>query len=175
MAGTKKSNSETSSWMVETSLGRLRIDIDEQDRLVAMVFAESRERVSQGKLPAAIALLIAQIEEYAVGKRAEIDVPLASGVPRGTHFERSVWRLTSRIRAGETRTYGEIAKELGSPNASRAVGAALGRNPLPFIVPCHRVVESAGALTGYAGGVEVKRRLLELEGKRKVGLFSDIG
>jgi len=173
MAG-KKNDSMGSTWVVETSLGRLRIDIDEQERLVAMVFAEPRERVSQGKLPAAIALLMAQIEEYAVGKRAEIDVPLASGVPRGTQFERSVWRLTSRIRAGETRTYGEIAKELGSPNASRAVGAALGRNPLPFIVPCHRVVGSTGALTGYAGGVEVKKRLLEVEGERKVGLFSDI-
>lgn len=175
MAGTKKSNSETSTWSVETALGRLRIELDEQERLVSMIFLDAKERVNQGKLPGTIVALKAQIDEYATGKRKEIDVPLASGVPRGTHFERSVWRLTSRIRAGETRTYGEIAKELGSPNASRAVGAALGRNPLPFIVPCHRVVGSTGALTGYAGGVEVKRKLLEVEGKGKVGLFSDIG
>jgi methylated-DNA-[protein]-cysteine S-methyltransferase len=170
--GTKMSDEQGSTWIVETSLGRLRIEIDDQERLVAMTFAESRERVNQGKLPAIIATLKAQLEEYAAGTRKEIDVPLASGVPRGTHFERSVWRLTARIRAGETRTYGEIAKELGSPNASRAVGAALGRNPLPFIVPCHRVVGSTGKLTGYAGGVELKKRLLEVEGK--AGLFSDI-
>jgi methylated-DNA-[protein]-cysteine S-methyltransferase len=85
---------------------------------------------------------------------------------QGTAFQRDVWQALLRIEAGATRSYGEIARELGVPSASRAVGSAVGRNPVSIIVPCHRVVGSSGALTGYAGGLERKTSLLRIEADR---------
>jgi len=107
-----------------------------------------------------------QLQEYFTGDRRSFDLPLASD---GTEFQRKVWGELHRIPFGETASYGEIARRLGyEPVISRAVGAANGANPLPIVVPCHRVVGSDGSLTGYAGGVERKRILLELE---RPGLF----
>jgi methylated-DNA-[protein]-cysteine S-methyltransferase len=83
---------------------------------------------------------------------------------RGTVFQQSVWELLLGIPFGETRSYAQLANQLGNPRATRAVGAANGRNPISIIVPCHRVIGSNGTLTGFAGGIEVKARLLELEG-----------
>jgi methylated-DNA-[protein]-cysteine S-methyltransferase len=95
------------------------------------------------------------------GPRRAFSVPLdASGTP----FQQAVWRALRRIPAGQTRSYAQLAQQAGSPHALRAVGAAVGRNPLSIIVPCHRVIGSSGALTGYAGGLARKRSLLELEG-----------
>ena len=103
----------------------------------------------------------AQLAEYFAGERTEFDLPLA---PRGTGFQQQVWAELSRIGYGETASYGEIAHRLGLTNAaSRAVGTANGRNPIPIIVPCHRVIGADGTLTGYAGGIERKRILLDLE------------
>lgn len=104
---------------------------------------------------------MAQLQEYFAGARTTFDVPLDA---RGTVFQKQVWEQLSAIPYGETRSYGEIAARLGNPTASRAVGAANGRNPLSIVVPCHRVIGSSGALTGFAGGLEVKRMLLALEG-----------
>jgi len=101
-----------------------------------------------------------ELDEFFAGTRERFDVPLDL---QGTPFQRSVWQRLLRIAAGTTCSYGEIAKELGSANAVRAVGSAVGRNPVSVIVPCHRVVGSDGSLTGYAGGVDRKRALLELE------------
>ena len=101
-----------------------------------------------------------ELNEFFAGERERFDVPLDL---QGTAFQRSVWQRLLRIAAGTTRSYGEIAKELGSAKAVRAVGSAVGRNPVSVIVPCHRVVGSDGSLTGYAGGVDRKRALLELE------------
>jgi methylated-DNA-[protein]-cysteine S-methyltransferase len=101
-----------------------------------------------------------QLSEYFDGERDEFDVPLAM---TGTPFQRRVWQALQRIPYGETTTYGELARRLGRPSASRAVGLANGRNPIAVIVPCHRVIGSDGSLTGYGGGVERKRLLLELE------------
>ena len=103
-----------------------------------------------------------ELGEFFAGTRERFDVPLDL---QGTPFQRSVWQRLLRIGAGSTRSYGEIAKELGAASAVRAVGGAVGRNPLSVIVPCHRVVGSDGSLTGYAGGVERKRALLALEGR----------
>jgi methylated-DNA-[protein]-cysteine S-methyltransferase len=86
---------------------------------------------------------------------------------RGTRFQRDVWEALLAIPFGETRSYGELAKKLGSPAASRAVGAANGRNPISIVVPCHRVIGASGKLTGFAGGLDVKARLLEIEGAEK--------
>lgn len=108
----------------------------------------------------------AQLAAYFAGRLARFDLPLALG---GTPFQNEVWRYLPRIGFGETRGYGEIARALGRPGASRAVGAANGANPLPIILPCHRVIGASGALTGFGGGLPVKRFLLALEGARIEG------
>jgi methylated-DNA-[protein]-cysteine S-methyltransferase len=103
----------------------------------------------------------AQLNEYFAGKRTAFDLPLE---PSGTDFQLGVWELLRRIPYGVTTSYGELARRLGDPKATRAVGAANGANPIPIIVPCHRVVGSKGELTGFGGGIERKRWLLEHEG-----------
>jgi methylated-DNA-[protein]-cysteine S-methyltransferase len=102
-----------------------------------------------------------QLKEYFAGSRTTFDLPLE---PSGTDFQLSVWELLRKIPYGVTTSYGELARRLGEPKASRAVGAANGANPIPIIVPCHRVVGSKGELTGFGGGIERKRWLLEHEG-----------
>ena len=102
-----------------------------------------------------------QLEEYFAGKRRRFELALA---PRGTDFQLQVWWALAEIPYGETVTYGELASRLGRPSASRAVGAANGSNPLPIVLPCHRVIGADGSLTGYGGGLEAKRFLLDLEG-----------
>jgi methylated-DNA-[protein]-cysteine S-methyltransferase len=106
---------------------------------------------------------VRQIGAYFRGELKEFDLPLA---PQGTEFQRRVWKTLCGIPYGETISYGELAKRLGKPTASRAVGAANGRNPLPIVIPCHRVVGSDGKLTGYYGGTHLKGFLLKLEGAR---------
>jgi methylated-DNA-[protein]-cysteine S-methyltransferase len=101
-----------------------------------------------------------QLAEYFAGERTEFDLPLA---PHGNEFQRSVWRLLGTIPYGRTRSYGQLAAQLGDPGLARAVGAANGRNPISIVVPCHRVVGHNGSLTGYAGGLARKAFLLELE------------
>jgi methylated-DNA-[protein]-cysteine S-methyltransferase len=102
-----------------------------------------------------------QLDEYFAGKRTRFDLPLDF---HGTDFQKSVWARLLAIPFGETRTYAQVANELGRPTASRAVGAANGRNPISIVAPCHRVIGSDGSLTGFAGGLEGKQFLLELEG-----------
>ena len=102
----------------------------------------------------------AQLEEYFAGTRSRFDVPIA---PDGTPFQRDVWTAIGSVPFGETITYAELARRCGRAQAVRAAGAATGRNPLTIIVPCHRIVGSGGALTGYAGGLDRKRALLALE------------
>lgn len=103
----------------------------------------------------------AQLQEYFAGTRTTFDLPLE---PSGTDFQLSVWELLRKIPYGVTTSYGELARRLGDPKATRAVGAANGANPIPIIVPCHRVVGSKGELTGFGGGLDRKRWLLEHEG-----------
>jgi methylated-DNA-[protein]-cysteine S-methyltransferase len=104
---------------------------------------------------------VRQLGEYFAGARRVFDLPLDF---RGTDFQRQVWAQLLAIPFGETRSYGEIALALGRPGASRAVGAANGRNPISIVAPCHRVIGANGALTGFAGGLAAKQRLLVLEG-----------
>jgi methylated-DNA-[protein]-cysteine S-methyltransferase len=103
----------------------------------------------------------AQVAEYFAGERGRFDLPLA---PRGTPFQRRVWQEIAKVPYGATITYSELARRAGRPGSARAAGAATGRNPLALVVPCHRIVAADGALTGYAGGLARKARLLELEG-----------
>ena len=110
-----------------------------------------------------------QLGEYFAGKRRSFSVALDM---RGTSFQRNVWEALLAIPFGETRTYGELAKQVGSPQAARAVGAATGRNPISIIVPCHRLIGSTGKLTGFAGGLETKARLLGLEQEKTIGAYA---
>lgn len=109
---------------------------------------------------AVIAQAYRQLEEYFAGKRQYFSVPLAA---KGTPFQERVWKALQTIPYGETRTYGQIAAQIGQPGASRAVGMANHRNPVAIMIPCHRVIGADGALTGYGGGLERKAFLLQLE------------
>ena len=111
---------------------------------------------------AVLAAARGQLEEYLAGERREFDLPLR---PAGTPFQQRVWAALREIPYGETLGYGALADRIGRPGAARAVGLANGRNPLAIVVPCHRVVGASGALTGYGGGLERKRLLLELEAR----------
>lgn len=123
-----------------------------------------RVRLGHMELQSADPLLLTveqQLNEYFAGKREAFDVPLNF---QGTPFQRSVWSALLKIPYGETRSYSQIAIEIGNATAVRAVGAANGRNPISIIAPCHRVIGASGALTGFAGGLRAKETLLSLEG-----------
>jgi len=103
---------------------------------------------------------IGQLNQYFAGERRTFDFPLA---PQGTSFQLQVWRELQQIPYGVTISYGEMARRIGNPSASRAVGLANGANPIAIIVPCHRVIGASGKLTGFGGGLDIKQRLLDLE------------
>ena len=106
------------------------------------------------------ATLARQVKEFFAGKRQDFDLPLA---PKGTAFQKRVWAELVKIPFGETISYGQLARRIGNPSASRAVGRANGTNPISLIVPCHRVIGSDGSLTGYGGGLDLKEKLLAWE------------
>jgi methylated-DNA-[protein]-cysteine S-methyltransferase len=142
------------------------------DGLAAILWENERpKRVPLGQLDEDLAHPIlqkaeTQLGEYFSGARREFSVPLDL---RGTEFQKKVWRALLTVPFGQTRSYGEIARQIGNPNGSRAVGAANGRNPVSIIVPCHRAIGANGSLTGFAGGLETKRFLLALEHDGKYG------
>ena len=109
-----------------------------------------------------VAEAIRQLREYFAGRRVNFDLPLA---PEGTAFQRAVWRGLQEIPYGTTISYGELARRVGNPKASRAVGSANGANPLPIVIPCHRVIAGDGSLGGFGGGLSTKQSLLALEHK----------
>jgi methylated-DNA-[protein]-cysteine S-methyltransferase len=119
-----------------------------------------RHRWTEGD-HALIDLAARQLAEYFAAERQVFDLPLA---PRGTDFQRTVWMTLAGIGYGETISYAQLAHRVGKPTAMRAVGAANGRNPLPIVLPCHRVIGADGSLTGFGGGLPTKQFLLELEG-----------
>ena len=141
---------------VETPIGPLLLS-GEDGRLSGIAFDSSAEARSTEPL---FLDAEAQLHAYFAGELERFELPLA---PRGTAFQLSVWEALREIPYGSTTTYSELAVALGRPSACRAVGAANGRNPLPVIVPCHRVIGAAGELTGYGGGLERKRLLLAFE------------
>jgi methylated-DNA-[protein]-cysteine S-methyltransferase len=111
-----------------------------------------------------VAALVGKLQAYFEGDVVDLNEPLDGTI--GTEFQRRVWAITRAIPRGQTRTYGQIARQAGSPGAARAVGQSMARNPWPIVVPCHRVLGSDGSLTGFGGGVDMKRRMLEMEGAR---------
>jgi methylated-DNA-[protein]-cysteine S-methyltransferase len=146
-------------------VGRLTL-VGEGDDLVGLYFdsdpsaarAQSGSVRDDGRLKPALA----QLREYFAGQRTDFDLALA---PAGTAFQTSVWRALQRIPFGETASYGEIARAIGRPAASRAIGGANHRNPIAIIIPCHRVIGADGSMTGYGGGLDRKRILLDLEAR----------
>lgn len=146
-------------------VGALKLVASEKG-LAAILWENDRaDRVPLGKMVEdrghpVLAETARQLAEYFAGARTRFDVPLDF---RGTDFQKSVWAALLTIPAGETRSYAQIARQVGRPTACRAVGAANGKNPISIIAPCHRVVGSDGSLTGFAGGLEGKKYLLELE------------
>ena len=151
-------------WM-ESPVGELLIVADETT-LRMISFREGRYpgKVADGwrRGGAVVANAREQLGEYFAGRRRLFDLPLA---PSGTAFQLRVWRALQDIPYGATCSYGEQARAMGQPRAVRAVGAANGRNPIPIVVPCHRVIGGDGRLTGYAGGLGIKKFLIELEGR----------
>jgi methylated-DNA-[protein]-cysteine S-methyltransferase len=149
---------------IETPIGPLLVVADEAG-LRRIHFPEKghahRPEAGWVRDPRPFARLREQLDEYFAGRRRTFALDLA---PEGTEFQRETWRALTGIPYGETISYAELARRVGRPNASRAVGAANGANPLPIVVPCHRVIGADGSLTGFGGGLPVKRALLELEG-----------
>lgn len=148
---------------VETRFGTFGVWVDARGRLARLRLNLRRARKSELALPRddkAVAHVVREIDEYAAGKRKKFTVDLA---PEGTPFQLSVWDALLKIPYGETTSYGAIANQLGFPNGARAVGTANGSNPIALIIPCHRVIGSDGSLTGYGGGLPLKRALLAFE------------
>lgn len=148
---------------IETAIGRLLIVGDAQG-ITQLFIDNGSQRLnieSQWvKDDAAFADARQQLLEYAAGERREFHLQLN---PKGTDFQHKAWQALQAIPYGQTRSYGQVAAALGNPKASRAVGLANNRNPIPIIIPCHRVVGADGSLTGYAYGVDLKQRLITLE------------
>jgi methylated-DNA-[protein]-cysteine S-methyltransferase len=160
--------------IIETPIGALHAVFDEEERLCELGFerrtgfslssptqesSDSAPRIGNGLK----GILQMQLREYFEGRRRSFTVPLA---PQGTPFQLAVWNALLEVPYGDTVSYGQIAERIGKPSAVRAVGAANGANPIPVIIPCHRVIGSNGSLTGYGGGIERKQWLLALEGRR---------
>ncbi|HKO16558.1 MAG TPA: methylated-DNA--[protein]-cysteine S-methyltransferase [Gemmatimonadaceae bacterium] len=158
----------TSHTIIDSPLGELTL-VARDGILAGLYFQQHSRRPGAAAFGhrggAEFAAAIQQLAEYFRGERMEFELPLA---PPGNAFQHRVWGLLRRIPYGETRSYGQLAAELGDRTLAREVGAANGRNPLSVIVPCHRVVGADGSLVGYAGGLPRKRFLLELEGAAPV-------
>jgi methylated-DNA-[protein]-cysteine S-methyltransferase len=154
----------TGAWAtIDSPLGELVLEGDERG-VTALHLPNLRPALDPAlRDPGALAGAVSQVEEYFAGRRRAFELTLA---PAGGDFDLRVWRETIAIPYGETATYGEIARAVGRPEGAREVGGAMARNPIPIIVPCHRVVGSDGALVGYGGGLERKRALLDLEAGR---------
>ncbi|WP_394212760.1 methylated-DNA--[protein]-cysteine S-methyltransferase [Enterovibrio calviensis] len=148
----------------DSPLGKIHMLADESGlrQLSLCLYHPFEQSLEWKHSPSQIAPYKKQLLEFLSGKRTQFDIPLA---PEGTEFQRQVWQALGRIPYGETRTYSQIAEDIGNPQAYRAVGMANNVNPIPLIVPCHRVIGSDGKLTGYRYGLEIKQRLLTLEEK----------
>lgn len=148
---------------VASPLGTLQL-ISEADYLVELNWEGAHKALSSttGAQPAILTTAADELSQFFSGHRHDFSVPVK---PMGTAFQLSVWRELQTIKWGETYSYRDIAKRLGKPTGSRAVGGAVGRNPIPIFIPCHRIVGANGSLTGFSGGLQNKKKLLECEGR----------
>ncbi len=148
-------------YFYKTPIGRLQIFAD-SECITGISFFEKRVQEAIEEETFLIKKMCLELDEYFSGKRKLFEVPVK---PSGTYFQLMVWKALQEIPYGETRSYKQVAEMIGKPTACRAVGMANNRNPIPVIIPCHRVVGANGDLTGYAGGLEIKRKLLIIENK----------
>jgi methylated-DNA-[protein]-cysteine S-methyltransferase len=156
-------------WTEAVFLDGLKLRLVASDsgiRFIEFTPAESPDGRRQDSNPV-LREAISQLRAYFARELRQFKLPLDM---RGTDFQKSVWRELEKIPYGETRSYAQIAKAIGAPTAVRAVGAANGANPIAIVVPCHRVIGSSGKLTGYGGGLPLKKKLLELEGAASLAL-----
>ena len=158
---------------IATPIGRLKLVASDKGLVAILWDNDSPRRVRLSEVVErpehpVLACTEKELIEYFACKRDVFTVPLDM---RGTYFQRQVWEALLGIPFGETRTYGQLANQLGNPKAARAVGAANGRNPIAIIVPCHRLVGFSGKLTGFAGGLDAKAHLLKLEASRRDSLL----
>ncbi len=152
---------------IDTEIGRIVIGA-ENNEITDVTFSEAdsaTEKIDTDEIKMPVLDQAAQeLKEYLNGERTAFDLPLA---PKGTVFQEKVWTILLSIPYGETRSYGDIAKQIGNPKACRAVGMANNRNPISIIIPCHRVVGAKGDLVGYGGGLPIKQYLIELEKRNR--------
>ena len=148
---------------VASPLGMLQL-ISKADFLVELNWEGAHKALSNttGSQPAILTTAADELSQFFSGHRHDFSVPVK---PTGTAFQLSVWRELQTIKWGATYSYRDIAKRLGKPTGSRAVGGAVGRNPIPIFIPCHRIVGANGSLTGFSGGLQNKKKLLECEGR----------
>ncbi len=159
--------SRTYSMRLDSPLGPLTVTTDERTLLAILMHSEDRqpdELAASTEMPQVLLAASRQLQEYFEGRRRSFSLPIAA---TGTAFQQRVWKALLDIPFGETESYGALAARIGRPGAARAVGAANSRNPLAIAVPCHRVIGADGTLTGYAGGEERKRWLLDHERRVK--------
>ncbi len=161
------STTTTSTTIVDSPIGPLQLSAE--DGVLTHVFMDAQRHAPGASISqawredrAALAGVVSQLDAYFAGELTEFALSLR---PEGTPFQRAVWAALQTVPYGETCSYGAIAAQVGHPNASRAVGQANGRNPIAIIIPCHRVIGSAGSLTGYGGGLDRKQWLLAHERK----------
>ena len=149
---------------IESPLGNLQL-VSEADYLIELNWEGAHKVLSSTARSEPVILTTAadELSQFFSGQRSEFSVPIK---PKGTAFQLSVWRELQSIAWGATSSYRDIAERLGKPAASRAVGGAVGRNPIPVIIPCHRILGASGALTGFSGGLQNKKILLRCEGHR---------
>lgn len=145
--------------VINTPIGKLRL-VEENGSIVQIHFMSTQMQESPCAETPVLADAAKQLEEYFAGVRKEFTLPLGLA---GTEFQTRVWAALCQIPYGETRSYKQVAQMIGKPSAARAVGMANNKNPVPIVVPCHRVVGANGSLTGYAGGLDIKEKLLGLE------------
>jgi O-6-methylguanine DNA methyltransferase len=149
-------------WVASTQMGLCKISLGRaQTGAFLSWLSKHIGPVEPHEEPEAVGGAVAQLREYFSGSRRIFDLPLDV---RGTAFQKAVWSQVVRIPYGATATYGDIAQLVGKPKASRAVGGAVGANPLPIVIPCHRVIGTGGTLTGFGSGLDTKETLLRLEG-----------
>lgn len=149
--------------VIQSPLGNIRIGRDDTG-ITELKFTEEPVSISEDEL---LCRCVQELEEYFLGNRTVFDLPLSL---KGTEFQKKVWNILTDIPYGHTETYGSIALKAGNPQASRAVGSACHNNPVWILIPCHRVIGKNGSLTGYAGGIERKQKLLEMEKKNASGI-----
>ena len=143
----------------DTEIGRIKIS-EKDEKIIGLVFSDYKKENEIEKETELIKKAYTQLEEYLSGKRTEFDIEIEM---IGTEFQKKVWKELLNIPYGETRSYKDIAIAIGNGKACRAVGNANNKNPIAIIVPCHRVVGSDGSMTGYAGGLNIKEKLLKIE------------